>query len=160
MAETHQAAVGPLDDLPAKPRRAFEPDEDSGTHSSLIVDLDELKDDTAYPLEEIQQHLRKGWLLFVHAWRPQIAQGKATSESVEEEFDELRQRIGHEFASAYCPHDAGPPVCWCRKPIPGHLLEFASRAGVALTRSIVVGSSAADRTLAERVGARLLTRIK
>ena len=141
-------------------QRAFEPDEDSGTHSSLIVDLDELKDDTAYPLEEIQQHLRKGWLLFVHAWRPQIAQGKATSESVEEEFDELRQRIGHAFTSAYCPHDAGPPVCWCRKPIPGQLLEFASRASVALTRSIVVGSSAADRTLAERVGARLLTRIK
>jgi histidinol phosphatase-like enzyme len=51
-----------------------------------------------------------------------------------------------------CPHDAGPPVCWCRKPIPGSLLEFTLRRGVALQRSIVVGGSAADRTMAERLG--------
>jgi hypothetical protein len=34
------------------------------------------------------------------------------------------------------------------------VLELASRRGVALTQSIVVGSSAADRTMAERIGAR------
>jgi hypothetical protein len=34
------------------------------------------------------------------------------------------------------------------------VLEFAWRRGVSLTRSIVVGASAADRTMAERIGAR------
>jgi histidinol phosphatase-like enzyme len=61
--------------------------------------------------------------------------------------------IGVEVDIACCPHDAGPPVCWCRKPIPGSVLEFASRRSVALTQSIVVAASAADRTMAERIGA-------
>ena len=53
---------------------------------------------------------------------------------------------------AYCPHDAGPPVCWCRKPLPGQVIEFALRRGVSLETSLVVAHSAADRTMAERLG--------
>ena len=66
----------------------------------------------------------------------------------------MKEVLGVEVDVACCSHDAGPPVCWCRKPIPGSVLEFAWRRGVAPMRSIVVGSSAADRTMAERIGAR------
>lgn len=94
----------------------------------------------------------QGWRLFVHAWRPQIARNETTLTAVEASFAQLRELLG-DVDIACCPHDAGPPICWCRKPIPGSVLEFARRRGVALTRSIVVGSSAADRTMAERIGA-------
>lgn len=93
-----------------------------------------------------------GWQLFVHAWRPQLARAATTRAEVEACVERLRLLLGA-VDIALCPHDAGPPVCWCRKPIPGSVLEFARRADVALTRSIVVGSSAADRTMAERIGA-------
>jgi aryl-alcohol dehydrogenase-like predicted oxidoreductase/histidinol phosphatase-like enzyme/predicted kinase len=94
----------------------------------------------------------EGWRLFVHAWRPQIARNDSSLTTVEASFARLRELLG-DVDIACCPHDAGPPICWCRKPIPGSVLEFARRRDVALTRSIVVGSSAADRTMAERVGA-------
>jgi hypothetical protein len=35
----------------------------------------------------------------------------------------------------------------------GSVIEFAMRRDVDLTRSIVVGSSPADRTMAQRIGA-------
>ena len=54
---------------------------------------------------------------------------------------------------AVCTHPGGPPICWCRPPLPGLLLELARRHGVALERSIVVGESAAHRTLANTLGA-------
>jgi histidinol phosphatase-like enzyme len=68
-------------------------------------------------------------------------------------FAALRDLVG-EVDVATCPHDAGPPTCWCRKPLPGSPIEFAMRRGVSLERSVVVGSSAADRTMATRVGGR------
>ena len=55
--------------------------------------------------------------------------------------------------TALCPHPAGPPVCWCRPPLPGLAVAFAARHGVDLTRSTVVGTSPAHRTLATALGA-------
>jgi histidinol phosphatase-like enzyme len=102
----------------------------------------------------VARYQGEGWFVFVHAWRPQVARGGTTTALVEQEFVALREALGGDIDSAYCPHDAGPPICWCRKPIPGPLIEFAIRRKVALNQSIVVGTSAAERTMAERVGAR------
>ena len=55
---------------------------------------------------------------------------------------------------AVCRHGGGPPVCWCRPPLPGLPLAFARTAGVDPARSTLVGTSAAHRTLAATLGAR------
>jgi histidinol phosphatase-like enzyme len=68
-------------------------------------------------------------------------------------FTRLREVLGLSPEIGYCPHDAGPPVCWCRKPLPGLVLEFAARHRVLLGESVVVGPGPADRTLAQRLGA-------
>jgi aryl-alcohol dehydrogenase-like predicted oxidoreductase/predicted kinase len=60
------------------------------------------------------------------------------------------------YEHAVCTHAAGPPVCWCRPPLPGLLLEFARRESVAPERSVVVGESATHRTLAKTLGARFV----
>jgi histidinol phosphatase-like enzyme len=134
------------------------PREMPGDSRALILDLDHLCSDEGQPLiEAVARYRSEGWLVFVHAWRPQVARGERTAGDVEEEFTALRRALGGDVSWAFCPHDAGPPVCWCRKPIPGQAIEFAIRHNVALERSIVVGSSAAERTLAERVGARFET---
>ncbi len=57
------------------------------------------------------------------------------------------------FETAVCTHGAGPPVCWCRPPLPGLILEFARRHGVDPAKSTLVGMSAAHRTLARTLGA-------
>jgi aryl-alcohol dehydrogenase-like predicted oxidoreductase len=55
--------------------------------------------------------------------------------------------------TAVCPHGAGAPVCWCRPPLPGLPLAFAKAHGIDPVRSILVGTSAAHRTLATTLGA-------
>jgi aryl-alcohol dehydrogenase-like predicted oxidoreductase len=56
--------------------------------------------------------------------------------------------------AAFCPHPGGPPICWCRPPLPGLPVAFARAHGVELARSIVIGVSPAHRTLANALGAR------
>ena len=56
--------------------------------------------------------------------------------------------------SAVCPHGGGPPRCWCRPPLPGLALAFAAAHGLEPSRSTVVGSGPAHRTLANALGAR------
>jgi aryl-alcohol dehydrogenase-like predicted oxidoreductase len=58
---------------------------------------------------------------------------------------------------AVCVHGGGPPVCWCRPPLPGLLLAFARRRGIAPARSLLVGTSAAHKTLATTLGARYVS---
>jgi histidinol phosphatase-like enzyme len=61
-------------------------------------------------------------------------------------------QLGVPIHVACCTHEAGPPVCWCRKPLPGLMIEFAARESVSLEASAIVGASAADRTMASRLG--------
>jgi aryl-alcohol dehydrogenase-like predicted oxidoreductase/predicted kinase len=132
----------------------FRPIAEHGDRRALILDLDGVKDGGASsPLALIRRYQAAGWLVFVHAWRPRVSRGEIDAASVDYEFRKLRTELGGDLHTAYCPHDAGPPVCWCRKPIPGQVIEFASRSGAVLSRSIVAGDSAADRTMAERIGA-------
>ncbi len=57
---------------------------------------------------------------------------------------------------AVCPHRGGPPECWCRPPIPGLALRFARSRYVDLSRSVLLGTSPAHRTMAAAVGARFI----
>lgn len=123
--------------------RTFVRDPDSAAHRALILDFDDLTE--ASRVGTLERYRADGWLLFAHAWRPQLERGRTTP---------LTELLGADVEITICPHDAGPPVCWCRKPIPGSVIDFAVRHDVALGRSIVVGTSAADRTMAERIGAR------
>jgi aryl-alcohol dehydrogenase-like predicted oxidoreductase/predicted kinase len=72
-----------------------------------------------------------------------------------EDLAPLAAKVGAAFVeTAACPHGGGPPVCWCRPPLPGLPLAFARRHGVAPARSVVVGTGAAHRALAAALGAR------
>jgi aryl-alcohol dehydrogenase-like predicted oxidoreductase len=53
---------------------------------------------------------------------------------------------------AVCRHGGGPPVCWCRPPLPGLLLAFARRHGIDPARSVLVGASAAHKAMANALG--------
>jgi aryl-alcohol dehydrogenase-like predicted oxidoreductase len=66
----------------------------------------------------------------------------------------LSAKVSGPVESALCLHAAGPPSCWCRPPLPGLPLAFAQAHGVAPSRSILVGTAPAHRTLATTLGAR------
>jgi aryl-alcohol dehydrogenase-like predicted oxidoreductase/predicted kinase len=149
-------------------RRAFRrsPPTLSNPRRSLILDFDDVArsrtgqlalrpDDImidASRCERLGRFAGERWIVFAHAWRPQVARGEITMADVDACFAQARALLGVDAEFACCPHDAGPPVCWCRKPLPGTVLELAMRRGVALADSLVVAHSAADRTMAERLG--------
>ena len=82
-------------------------------------------------------------------WQPE-----ADAESLAPAAAHLRSRVGGPVEAALCPHPGGPPTCWCRPPLPGLLLAFGRRHGVAPGESVVVGTGPAHRTLATTLGAR------
>ncbi|HTJ47557.1 MAG TPA: aldo/keto reductase [Kofleriaceae bacterium] len=88
-------------------------------------------------------------LLVGLAWLPDVP-----SETWDALADRTRALVGREVVLARCPHAAGPPVCWCRKPLPGLGLAIARAHAIDLSRSLVVGRGAADRGFAERLGIR------
>jgi aryl-alcohol dehydrogenase-like predicted oxidoreductase/histidinol phosphatase-like enzyme len=146
-------------------QRSFVRAPSAGERRALILDLDDLagsdgpalRDSLHIAPEWVEALTRRhadGWSLFVFAWRPQVARGEITSDDVDASFASLRRQLGVPMSAGCCPHDAGPPACWCRKPIPGRAIEYADGAGVDLARSVVVGSSTADRTMSERLGTR------
>jgi aryl-alcohol dehydrogenase-like predicted oxidoreductase/predicted kinase len=69
----------------------------------------------------------------------------------------LTAEVSGPVESALCPHAAGPPTCWCRPPLPGLALAFARARGVDPSRSLLVGTGPAHRTLAATLGARCVS---
>jgi diketogulonate reductase-like aldo/keto reductase/predicted kinase len=94
--------------------------------------------------ELLERYRDSGYALAGTAWQP-------------EPFDPaidaaLHAELGFAFPIARCTHPPGPPVCWCRKPLPGLALLLAHDHGFALAASLHVGRSPADRGFALRAG--------
>lgn len=84
----------------------------------------------------------------VFAWRPPA--------NAAFEVDALAEKSGREIDFVSCSHGEGPPVCWCRPPLPGAWLWFAHRRNVGREGSVIVAASSAHRQLAATVGVRTL----
>ena len=77
-------------------------------------------------------------------------------DTLEQCVERLRAAVSGPVEAALCPHGGGPPSCWCRPPLPGLPLAFARAHDVDPSRSILIGTAAAHRTLAAALGARYI----
>jgi len=84
-------------------------------------------------------------------WIPEGGAG-----ALEAEAADLSELIQGPVETAVCPHPGGPPVCWCRPPLPGLLLAFARVHKLDPARSTLIGTTPTHRTLALTLGARYL----
>jgi aryl-alcohol dehydrogenase-like predicted oxidoreductase len=119
-------------------RRAFERranGEDGG--KAVFFDPTEV---TAAAVDALRAFQQDGFLLFGLAWHPP-GTNKPRLSGIDYEYQE-------------CVHPAGPPICWCRKPLPGLVLECALLHRLDLRQCILVGKSVADQTMATRLGMR------
>jgi D-glycero-D-manno-heptose 1,7-bisphosphate phosphatase len=95
---------------------------------------------------------RSGYLRIVVTNQPDVARGTQTRAEV----DAINRAIGaampiDEFV--VCPHD-GADRCACRKPKPGMILDAATRHGVDLGRSFMVGDRWRDIDCGANAGVR------
>jgi aryl-alcohol dehydrogenase-like predicted oxidoreductase len=87
----------------------------------------------------------------VFDWNP-----AGTADALLAGVDRLSAAVSGVVEGALCPHAAGPPVCWCRPPLPGLPLAFARAHEVDPSRSTLVGTGPAHRTLAATLGCRYI----
>jgi aryl-alcohol dehydrogenase-like predicted oxidoreductase len=85
----------------------------------------------------------------VYDWNPDDDQAALVAAAAR-----LAGEVSGPVQTALCPHPAGPPSCWCRPPLPGLPLAFAREHGLDLSRSMLIGSAPAHRTLATALGTR------
>lgn len=104
--------------------------------------------------EVLRRHQEAGFRLLALAWHPEIAEGTTSPEEVEAGFARMRELLGVEIDVLYCPHGGGPPVCWCRKPLPGLGIVFIQRYGLDAAQCHYVGEGGADAGFARRLGFR------
>jgi aryl-alcohol dehydrogenase-like predicted oxidoreductase/histidinol phosphatase-like enzyme len=102
--------------------------------------------------ETLRRYAREGWRVLGLGWQPEIAQQVVTVEQVEAGYARMRERLGLAMDILYCPHGAGPPICWCRKPLPGLGVVFIERYQLDPRHSIYVGSGPQDPGFARRLG--------
>ncbi len=67
-------------------------------------------------------------------------------------FLRTNELLGLEIEVEFCSHGAGPPVCWCRKPMPGLGVVLIERHGLDPARSLLIEATPADRGFASRLG--------
>jgi aryl-alcohol dehydrogenase-like predicted oxidoreductase/histidinol phosphatase-like enzyme len=102
--------------------------------------------------EVLRRHLAEGWRLLGVSWQPEIASGAMTREAVGAVFARTHELLGAEIDTVYCPHGDGPPVCWCRKPLPGLGAVLVERHRLDPARCVYVGRDASDEAFARTMG--------
>src|SRR5262245_14998450 len=74
--------------------------------------------------EVLKRYQDDGYHVLGVSWYPEIARGEATREAIEAGLERTRELLGVSLKARYCPHDDGPPRCWCRRPLPGLGIAF------------------------------------
>ena len=100
----------------------------------------------------LRRYQEEGWRLLGLSWRPEIADKTLTSEQADDSFARMQELLGVPIEILYCPHGAGPPICWCRKPLPGLGVVFIQRHHLDPSQCIYVGAGPQDPGFARRLG--------
>ena len=100
----------------------------------------------------LRRYADDGWRLLALSWQPEIADKTMTVEDVEAAFSRTQELLGVTIEIAYCPHPAGPPICWCRKPLPGLGVVLIDRYQLDPAACIYVGAGPQDPGFARRLG--------
>jgi aryl-alcohol dehydrogenase-like predicted oxidoreductase/histidinol phosphatase-like enzyme/predicted kinase len=109
----------------------------------------EVRSDRAAALRRFQD---EGWIVLGMSWQPEIDGGAQSPAGAEAVFARMNERLGMTIEVVYCPHAAGPPRCWCRKPLPGLGVLLIQRHRLDPARCIYVGDGPQDPGFARKLG--------
>lgn len=150
-----------------KEQKAFFLDRD-GTINKYVGFLNKTEQFELLPgvAAAIRKINESGYLAIVVTNQPVVARGEATIEKLEEIHNKMETLLGFEGAYLdgvyFCPHhpDKGYKgeisalklECECRKPKPGMILKAAQKFNIDLSKSWMIGDSAADIQAGQAAG--------
>jgi histidinol phosphatase-like enzyme len=102
--------------------------------------------------EVLRHYTTDGWRLLGISWQPEVADQAMRVDDVDAVNARTAELAGVPIEFAYCPHPAGPPICWCRKPLPGLAVAFIERHRLDPAKCLYVGAGAQDPGFAARLG--------
>ncbi len=103
----------------------------------------------------LDRYRSEGYLLVGISNQSGIAKGILSEADAKTCFEATRVLFGYsegDFPILYCPHRAAPPVCYCRKPQSGMLVEACERWLIQPAAALMVGDMKTDETAARRMG--------
>jgi predicted kinase len=100
----------------------------------------------------LRRYAAEGWSLIGLSWLPDIADGRITRDDALQTVDRLASWVGTPIDVAFCPHGAGPPECWCRKPMPGLGVLMIDRHRLDPAACLFIGEGPQDPGFARRLG--------
>ena len=123
----------------------------SRSDQRVPADADDLVVDPRHA-ETLRRYADQGFRVLGLSWQPGIAESNRTRADVEAVFAKMNQQLGLAIEVEYCPHGAGPPRCWCRKPLPGLGVLLIHRHQLDPAQCIYVGDGPQDAGYAQRLG--------
>jgi HAD superfamily hydrolase (TIGR01662 family) len=89
-----------------------------------------------------------------------ISKGVVSENQVIACMNKTREMLGlteKELNISYCPHNAFPLTCYCRKPQVGQVISFVETLKLNPSKCILVGDRKTDETTANRMGIQFIT---
>jgi aryl-alcohol dehydrogenase-like predicted oxidoreductase/histidinol phosphatase-like enzyme/predicted kinase len=102
----------------------------------------------------LRRYAEQGYRLLGLSWQPEIAEGTRTASEADAIFARMNAALELDIEVEYCPHGAGPPQCWCRKPLPGLGMLLIHRHHLNPAACTYVGDGPQDAGYAGRLGFR------
>jgi hypothetical protein len=123
----------------------------AGGHPAVAMSVDALEAAGAAEVEmnRLLADVPRAAPCLLYAWKPDA--NPVSLAAIDARASMIRG-TGRFVEVAICLHPAGPPICWCRPPLPGMFLAFAHRHHVELRASSLLGGSPTDRRLARVLG--------
>ncbi|MFO0750109.1 MAG: HAD-IIIA family hydrolase [Myxococcota bacterium] len=152
-------------------RRAFVRAPSPDTKKGLLLDVDgalrRTRSGELYPRtpedvellpgrrEALERWLAHGWRIFFTSNQSGIHSGRVRTDMVDRAFARTIELLGLPVDDVvYCPHQAFPVACFCRKPMPGLAALLVTRHHLARPSLVVVGELQSERDFATAIGAR------
>ena len=102
--------------------------------------------------EVLRRYVTDGHAIIAIGWRPEIATAAMTTETAAAIDARMIEQLAVPMDVLTCTHPAGPPICWCRKPMPGLGVLAVHRHRLDSRRTLYVGDGTQDPALARRLG--------
>ena len=123
----------------------------SRSNQRVPIDADDVMVDSTRAAT-LRGYQEQGFRLLGLSWQPEIGEQRRSIADVDALFARMNELMGLAIEVEYCPHAAGPPRCWCRKPLPGLGVLLIHRHRLDPAACIYVGGSAQDPGFARRLG--------